>query len=81
MAATGFQNFHDIWKFGISTDDDMSDSVTYKETTNGSIIFKYSFSSGNVGQLLYSKNVLETPEFFSHAFKKITFPMWKKLKV
>ena len=52
----------------------MSDFVTYKETTNGSITFKYSSLSGNVGQLLYSKNVLETTEFFSYAFQKFTFP-------
>ena len=58
----------------------MSDFVTYKETTNSSITFKYSSSSGNVGQLLYSKNVLKTTEFLAMHSKKSLFQREKNLK-
>ena len=63
-----------IWCLAISTDDDISDSVTNNETKNDSITFKFFTASGNVGQLLYSRNVSETTEFFSYASQNSTFP-------
>ena len=56
-----------------STDDDISDSVSYNETKSDSTTFKFPFASDNVGQLLNSRNVSETTEFFSHASQKFTF--------
>ena len=57
----------------ISADNDISDSVTYNETTNDSITFKFSSVSVNVGRLLYRRNVLETTKFFSHGSSKFHF--------
>ena len=57
----------------MSTDNDIYYSVTYNETTNDSITFKFSSASGNVGRLLYSGNVSETTGFFSHAFRTFIF--------
>ena len=70
-----------IWYLATSTDGDISDSVTYNETKNDSINFKFSSASGNVGRLLYSRNVWETTELFSHTSQNFIFPTWKKLEV
>ena len=69
-----------IWYLALSTDDNISDSVSYNEATNDSITFKFSSASGNVGRLLYSRNVLETTKFLSHASENFSFPTWKSLK-
>ena len=71
-----FPRYLKIWYLAISTDDDISDSVTYNETANDSITFKFSSASGNVGRLLYSRNVSETTESFSHAPQNSTFTTW-----
>ena len=68
------RRYSKIWYLAISTDDDISGSVTYRETTNDSITFKFSSANGNVGQLLYSRNVSEVTEFCSHSFQNFTFP-------
>ena len=62
-----------ICYLAVSTDDDITDSVTNNETTNDSITFKFSSVSVNVGRLLYSRNILETTKFFSHASSKFHF--------
>ena len=62
-----FPRYLKIWYLAISTNDDISDSITYNETANDPITFKFSSASGNVERLLYSRNVSDTTEFFSHA--------------
>ena len=71
----------EIWYLAISTDHDISGTVAYNESANHSITFKFSSASGKVGRLLYSRNVLETTEFISHASQNLTFLTWQKLEV
>ena len=55
--------------------------LTYNETTNDSITFKFFSVRGNVGRLPYWRNASEATEFISHASQNFTFPTWKKLEV
>ena len=71
----------EIWYLAISTDHDISGTVAYNESANHSITFKFSSASGKVGRLLYSRNVLETTEFISHASQTLTFLTWQKPEV
>ena len=75
-----FPPYLKLWDLAISTDVNIFNSVTYNETTNDSITFKFSFASGKVGRLLYSRNFSERTEFFSHASKIPLFRSDKSLK-
>ena len=68
-----FPRYLKLWDLAISTDVNISNSVTYNETTNDSITFKFFSASGKVGRLLYSRNFSERTEFFSHASQNSTF--------